>query len=169
MVRKNNLVGKEHKLSVEENIRGGQAKTPAKVLSSRINGLMNRKDLSDDQRYMFALLKDKKISDLMMELISMNLEDAGDVERRDKVIEQLKTFIATRNINLDIGAGESGFRVEEYVRFRDVVFDIVTPEQRELILERSQQVGVPETIRDVLKNIFAELKERENDEDEKNL
>lgn len=156
---------KRHELTRQDSVKGGQVTSPVKALSSRINGLMNSKDLTDDQRYMHGLLRDRKFVDLIMELVSMNLEEAGSSERRDKVIDQLSKLLPTRNINLDVSAGQSGFRSEDYVKFRDAVFSVVSPEQREEILERSRSVGVVETTRDLLHNIFLKLKEgKEGDE-----
>ena len=91
---------------IELSRKGGLSKSPSKVLSSRINGLMNSKKLSGEQKYMLALLKNKKFIDLIIELISMNLEDINRPERRDKVIDQLSKFLPNRNLNMNYNKTE---------------------------------------------------------------
>jgi len=85
-------------------VKGGQSRSLKKQLSSRINGLLNNKSLSSEQRYMLSLLQDKRFIDVVIELISMNLEDTSNPRRRDKVIAQLTSFIPARQeiVNVDL-------------------------------------------------------------------
>ena len=85
-------------------VKGGQSRSLKKQLSSRINGLLNNKSLSNEQRYMLSLLQDKRFIDVVIELISMNLEDTSNPRRRDKVIAQLTSFIPARQeiVNVDL-------------------------------------------------------------------
>ena len=85
-------------------VKGGQSRSLKKQLSSRINGLLNNKSLTSEQRYMFSLLQDKRFIDVVIELISMNLEDTSNPRRRDKVIAQLTSFIPARQeiVNVEL-------------------------------------------------------------------
>jgi len=84
--------------------KGGKSKSAKKQLSSRINGLMNNKKLTLEQRYMLSLLQDKRFIDVIIELISMNLKDVDSPKRRDKIIEQLTKFIPAKQeaINIEL-------------------------------------------------------------------
>jgi hypothetical protein len=89
--------------------KGGRSKSPKKQLASRINGLLANKKLTDDQRYMLTMMKDKNYSEVLNEMISMNVERSdNDIEIRNKAIDQLQKFMPTKvmsintNINIDV-------------------------------------------------------------------
>ena len=104
-IMKQNLIPKDLSKRadhIEISAKGGRSRSPSKVLASRINGLMTSRKLSKEQKYMLSLLKERKFVDLIIELISMSIEDIENPKRRDKIIDQLTKFLPNKNINLDI-------------------------------------------------------------------
>jgi len=155
---------KRHELTAEERVRGGQAISPRKRMSSVLNSLLSNSNCTPERAYLLTCLRDGQFEKLLKELLALDLENVDDVRARERVYAVLLKMLPQRNLNLNVDAGSGVVNVQQYEKFRDAVFEIVTPEQRELILERSRSAGVPETTRDVLKNIFAELKEEKDDE-----
>jgi len=101
--------------------KGGRAKSPARAFQSRINGLMTSKKLTDEQKYMLALLKDKAFTDLIIELISMNVEEGvNKPARRDKIIDQLSKFLPAKNINFEVDMSNTRIKeLKSYLEGRD--------------------------------------------------
>ena len=56
--------------------------------------------LSEEQVKFRALLKDGKIAELILELVSLNLGDVYDARRRDIIISQLTSLIKSNNVNV---------------------------------------------------------------------
>ena len=57
-----------HPLTREERVRGGSATSPEKIMSSRLNGLLADKKLTDDQRAIIVMLKTNNYKEALSEL-----------------------------------------------------------------------------------------------------
>jgi hypothetical protein len=85
--------------------KGGLSKAPSKVFASRINGLASM-DLTEDQKFFASLVRERKFLDLMIELLVLNLQDAGDPQRRDKIIEQITKLLPVKSLNVNVVSEE---------------------------------------------------------------
>jgi len=97
--------------------KGGQSKSPAKQLASRINGILGNKKLDPTQTYILQLMKDKNYLALANEFITLNsTEGYKDPERRDKVIAQLQAYMPKTNLNYNVNDNQGAI---------DIIFNIL--------------------------------------------
>jgi len=101
-------------------VMGGKAKSAKKALSSRINGLMNSGKVSDDVKQMLKLLQQGKMSELLTELTSMDLQDSEeDVKRRDHAIDTILRSQPQRVVSMNINKevfDDDLFNVDEHLK-----------------------------------------------------
>ena len=101
-------------------VMGGKAKSAKKALSSRINGLMNSGKVSDDVKQMLKLLQQGKMSELLTELTSMDLQDSeDDVKRRDHAIDTILRSQPQRVVSMNINKevfDDDLFNVDEHLK-----------------------------------------------------
>ena len=87
--------------------KGGLTKTPRKALSSRLNGLSNKK-LTAQQKHFVALLKEKRFLDLLVELLALNIEGSKDWDKRNQVIDQLIKIMPKTNLSFEVLTKDEG-------------------------------------------------------------
>ena len=99
---------------------GGLSKSAKKVTQSRLNGLLNNKNLSPDMRHILSSMRNRNYSEVLNELISMNVEKADDIEVRNKAIDQLQKFMPTKvmniNTNLNIDVDQDNKEVDAHLK-----------------------------------------------------
>jgi len=103
----------------ELSIKGGKSRSPRKLWSSTITLMLSNPKLTDEQKYLYLLLKDKRFADLVVELVGMNMIDIDDAKRRDKIIDQLSRFLPTVNLNVNTEAEDSLKKLKEYLLSKD--------------------------------------------------
>ena len=54
-----------------------------------MNGLKVKKDLTDDQRRFIALVEDKNLGGLILELVKAQLAEEPDFSKRDRILEKV--------------------------------------------------------------------------------
>jgi hypothetical protein len=118
-----------HELSV----KGGKSRSPRKLFQSTVNIMLANPKLTDNQKYLYLLLRDKEFAELITELIGRNLQDVDNPKRRDKVIEQLGKFMP--EISLRLEANSRSVPFETYVKLRSAVMQVCTYEQFRKILD----------------------------------
>ena len=91
-----------HTFTKEEQIKGGQSKSEKKVFASRLNGMLNNQSLSDEQKNIIVLIRDKKFINAVCELIAYNISEIDDSKRRDIVITQLTKLIPNQVLTTQV-------------------------------------------------------------------
>ena len=85
--------------------KGGSKKSAKKTLANTYKGLLANKKLTDRQRHLLILMKDKKFIEVITELINETVEEHDDPARRDKAVEQLQRMLPQKilqiNANVD--------------------------------------------------------------------
>ena len=102
--------------------KGGLSKSPRKTLASRINGLKSLESTDERKQAMIQLLKEKRFVDVIIELISMNMEDLNNPHRRDKVIDQLSKFIPNQILSIELQQKEQDSSFQES---KNVLFEAI--------------------------------------------
>ncbi len=79
-----------HVLTPEDAKKGGKAKSIRKTLANKLIGLKKAKHLTDEQRIFIALLEDKKLGELMLQLVKSQLgENKLNFGRKSVIIQHL--------------------------------------------------------------------------------
>lgn len=73
----------------EESIKGGKSTSPKKALAARMNGLKNAKNLTDEQRKFIALVEDKNLGGLILELLKSQLAEDTSFSRKGQILDKL--------------------------------------------------------------------------------
>lgn len=85
--------------------KGGQSKSPRKVLASRINGLMKKKDITKQQRFYLGCLKEGNIKELVDGLLAEILLEAETFEHKMKVLSIVGRLIDIMDLKVDDNVG----------------------------------------------------------------
>lgn len=85
--------------------KGGLSKSPIKQFTSRLNGLQNKKGITEEQKIVIALLHDRDFLGAMTELLKYQMIETKDFDRRDKVLKRVqkalpqKYLAVVQNVN----------------------------------------------------------------------
>lgn len=111
---------KGEKRTIEMARKAGRVKTAKKLAQSRINGLLNSKKLTKEERYILEQMRDRNYSEVLNELISVDVQNIKDDDARRKAIDQLQRFMPTKvmtmNTNVNIDMKEDSKEAEEHLK-----------------------------------------------------
>jgi len=100
--------------------KGGRTVSDKQQYKSMLNGLLKRKNISDETKHMLLLLKMGKMSELLSELVSMDLKDSEeDVKRRDHAIDTILRSQPQRVVSMNINKevfDDDLFNVDEHLK-----------------------------------------------------
>ncbi|MBU0472394.1 MAG: hypothetical protein KKF89_00805 [Nanoarchaeota archaeon] len=99
---KNLIPIRTHERAVELGRKGGSSKSPIKVLSSRINGSLNNKNLSNEQRACISLMADKNFLQAVNNLLQSQLNDASTWSQRTQIAKLLLELIPKQVLNANV-------------------------------------------------------------------
>lgn len=108
---KDNLIPKDlskRRDHLELSSKGGQSRSPSKVLAARINGHLSNPKIDPNIARLLELVKDKKFDQILIELFTISLTKCNDDTRREKLIDQLLRLVP-QNLIIDELKNENQF------------------------------------------------------------
>lgn len=87
--------------------KGGRSTSPAKRFAARMNGMKNKKGLTDEQRIVMCLLKDKQFLDAFVEINNHLLSSVSSsddwIDVRDSIIKIMPQKLLQLTVDSRVG------------------------------------------------------------------